>query len=370
MDKHASKMKPAFSVKTPASQYSIYAENGLIDELGDILKAEGVDSTVYIISDSNVWSIHGDQLINSLNRNKLETKVFTVEAGEATKSLSTANRLYEWLANERCERKSTLLALGGGMIGDLTGFVAATFLRGVPFIQVPTSLSAMVDAAIGGKTAVNLPYGKNLVGAFYQPKLVVADLNTLRTLHPRELASGWAEAIKHGLILDASLFNTFEQKYKELNTLDPTLTRSVVQRSMEIKCKVVEQDEKETAGLRMLLNYGHTIGHALESVTEYSSFLHGEAVSVGMVAAGKISNAMGILSHQDLDRYTSVLTNYGLPISSPGIDPDAVINAIQMDKKVNNKQINWVLLTSIGKSFTSPKVDLQIVQDTIRELCS
>ena len=370
MDSKEPSMKPAFSVDAPSSQYLVYAENGLLDELGSILKTQGIDGTVYIISDANVWSSHGEQVVTSLNRNKLESRVFTVEAGEATKNLSTANQLYEWLASERCERKNTLLALGGGMIGDLTGFVAASFLRGIPFIQIPTSLSAMVDASIGGKTAVNLSSGKNLVGAFYQPKLVLADLNTLKTLPARELASGWAEAIKHGLILDSSLFYMFEENHNRLINLEPDLTRSVVQRSMEIKGKIVEQDEKETTGLRMLLNYGHTIGHALESVTNYSSFLHGEAVSVGMVAAGKISVSMGILSNKDLDRYTTVLTNYGLPTACPGIDPDSVLDAIRMDKKVKDKKINWILLTEIGQSFVSSTVDDRVVQDTIKDLCS
>ncbi|MCH2507568.1 MAG: 3-dehydroquinate synthase [Dehalococcoidia bacterium] len=369
MDTDKPSIEPAFSVNAPSSQYSVYADNGLLNELGSVLKTQGIDGTVYIISDSKVWSSHGEQVVTSLNRNELESRVFTVEAGEATKNLSTTNQLYEWLASERCERKSTLLALGGGMIGDLTGFVAATFLRGIPFIQIPTSLSAMVDASIGGKTAVNLSSGKNLVGAFYQPKLVLADLNTLKTLPARELASGWAEAIKHGLILDSNLFYMFEKNNNELINLEPDLTRSVVQRSMEIKGKIVEQDEKETTGLRMLLNYGHTIGHALESVTNYSSFLHGEAVSVGMVAAGKISVSMGLLSNKDLDRYTNVLTNYGLPTSCPGIDPDSVLDAIQMDKKVKDKKINWILLTEIGNSFVSSTVDDRVVQDTIKDIC-
>ena len=199
-------------------------------------------------------------------------------AGEASKSITTAEAVYSWLADHRCERRNLLVALGGGMVGDLTGFVAATFLRGVPFIQAPTSLAAMVDASIGGKTAVNLSVGKNLVGAFYQPRAVMADLETLTTLSYREMASGWAEAIKHGLILDASLFQLFEERVEELMELQPEVSAQVIRRSMEIKARVVEEDEKETLGIRTLLNYGHTTGHALEAVTSYTELLHGEAV--------------------------------------------------------------------------------------------
>ena len=190
------------------------------------------------------------------------------------------------------------------MVGDLAGFVAATFLRGVAVVQAPTSLAAMVDASIGGKTAVNLPAGKNLVGAFYQPRMVAADLTTLRSQSSRELGSGWAEAIKHGLILDPSLYRLFEERVEDLLDLEPEITEEVVRRSMAIKGRIVEEDERETLGRRVLLNYGHTIGHGLEAATEYGSLLHGEAVSVGMAAVGEIRHTMGLISQEEVERYT------------------------------------------------------------------
>lgn len=361
---------PAFSVNTPSSNYPVYVDYDVLGHAGEILVEQNIKGPVYVISDQSVWSLHGEKLVTSLNNSSIQSLAFTFLPGEESKTLATANDIYNWLADNHCERGNTLLALGGGVVGDITGFVASTFLRGIPFIQLPTSLSAMVDASIGGKTGVNLSNGKNLVGAFYQPALVAADLNTLKTLNRRELSSGWAEAIKHGLILDVELFNTFENRSTDLLNLEPSITREVVGKSMAIKGTIVGEDEKETTGLRTLLNYGHTIGHGLEMATGYSSFLHGEAVSIGMIAAGLIGKEMGFIDQQDLDRYTKVLTSYGLPISSPGVDSEIVLNAMKVDKKVKDKKINWVLLEYIGKATTRSNVDEELVRKIVNRLCA
>ena len=347
----------------------MFVEWGILDTFGERLRGLGFDGPVFVITDSNVASSHGERVERALRNAGIEAHCYTVPAGEASKSISTAEAVYSWLAEHRCERRNPIIALGGGMVGDLAGFVAATFLRGVPFIQAPTSLAAMVDASIGGKTAVNLDVGKNLVGAFYQPRAVIADLDTLTTLSYREMASGWAEAIKHGLILDADLFRLFEDRADELMELQPDISAQVIRRSMEIKARVVEEDERETLGRRMLLNYGHTTGHALEAVTHYTELLHGEAVAIGMRAAAEISMGMGLLSPEAAERQNRLLMRFGLPTASPGADPEGVLNAMQLDKKASSKTINWILMEEIGRVSVRSDVPQELVRQTVEGIC-
>ena len=361
---------PAFVVRAPSATYPVYVEWGALDRIGEHLLAAGLRGPVYVVSDSTVAWMYAGRVEQALGNAGLESHFYTVPAGEASKSLATAGELYTWLAERRCERGSTILALGGGMVGDLAGFAAATFLRGVAVVQAPTSLAAMVDASIGGKTAVNLPAGKNLVGAFYQPRMVAADLTTLRSLSAREMASGWAEAIKHGLILDPSLYRLFEERVEDLLDLEPEITEEVVRRSMAIKGRIVEEDERETLGRRMLLNYGHTIGHGLEAATEYNTLLHGEAVSVGMAAVGEIGRHMGLVSQEEVEQYTSVLRSFGLPVAAPGVDPDLVLAAMKMDKKASGRRINWVLLEGIGRAVVRSDVPEDLAEATVRAVCS
>jgi len=276
-----------------------------------------------------------------------------------------ATAMYGWLAELHAQRGHTMVALGGGVVGDLTGFVAATYNRGMGFVQVPTSIMAMVDASIGGKTAVNLPQAKNLVGAFYQPRLVVADVAALRTLAPRETTEGWAEAIKHGLVLDAGLFATFEEQGDHLLALEPELTTDVVRRSMAIKARVVSEDERETTGYRMLLNYGHTIGHGLEAATQYGYFLHGEAISVGMVGAARIGQRLGITSQEVVERQEAALRRFNLPVGAPGVDLERVQAAMALDKKAEGTSIRWVLLEEMGRAV----VHRDVPQAAVREVC-
>ena len=273
--------------------------------------------------------------------------------------------MYKWLADRKAERGHMILAVGGGVVGDLAGFVAATYLRGMPFAQVPTTLLAMMDAAIGGKVAVDLPQGKNLVGAFYQPRFVLSDVKTLGTLPARELTSGWAEAIKHGLILDKELLATFEKNIREIKSLDPEIATQIIRDSVAIKANIVSQDERETLGIRILLNYGHTIGHAIESATQYTQYLHGEAVSIGMMAAASISKSMGLLEASDVERQRTLLSNYGLPINVGALDTADILEAMKSDKKTSRGQINWVLLDGIGNAVTNNRVPDDYVMEAL-----
>jgi 3-dehydroquinate synthetase len=240
----------------------------------------------------------------------------------------------------------------------------------MPLVQVPTSLLAMMDSSIGGKTAVDLPQGKNLVGAFYQPKFVLSDVSTLQTLPARELTSGWAEAIKHGLIMDNELLASFEGRPEAIKSLERDVATDVIRRSVAVKANVVSQDERETLGIRILLNYGHTIGHAIEASTGYGSFLHGEAVSIGMMGAGLIGNRLGLMSSGELDRQRSALEAYGLPLTAGKLDLEAVRNAMLSDKKTSGKSIRWVLLDGIGSAVTRNDISSELVQEALESLSS
>jgi 3-dehydroquinate synthase len=254
------------------------------------------------------------------------------------------------------------------MAGDLAGFVAATFLRGMPWIQVPTSLVAMVDASIGGKVGVNHPEGKNLIGAFYQPNLVLADCEALTTLPQRELISGWAEVIKHGMILDEELVQFLESNASKLAKLEPELITQVIAHSAAIKAQVVSQDEKEKEGKRTILNYGHTVAHGLEAATQYNRFLHGEAVAIGMMGAAKLSQRLGLLPSNAMGRQQALLHKFGLPMSFSGLNLAEIIKAMELDKKTKEKVIRWVLLQDIGKVVIRSNVPQQDVLAVLREL--
>jgi 3-dehydroquinate synthase len=258
--------------------------------------------------------------------------------------------------------------VGGGVVGDLAGYVAATFLRGVPFVQVPTSMAAMVDASIGGKVAVNLPQGKNLVGAFYQPKAVLADVEALSTLGKRELSEGWAEAIKHGFIMDANLVDVFEEHAEALMEVEPEISTEVIRRSMAIKAEVVSQDERETRDIRILLNYGHTIGHALEASTEYGRFMHGEGVAIGMMGAAKMACELGFHGQDVVDRQHELLRRFNLPTTAHGVPVEDIRRAMSLDKKVSGGANRWIMLDGIGQASVRRNVPVELVDRTVREI--
>ena len=354
-------------VKSTQGDYPIWVGWDTIDEIGERLNSILDVSTAYIITDEGVHR-QARRAQFSLEAAGIAAHMFIMPAGETHKTLETVQLVYRWLAERKAERGHMIVAVGGGVVGDLAGFVAATYLRGLPLAQVPTTLLAMMDAAVGGKVAVDLPQGKNLVGAFYQPKFVLVDVSTLQTLPKRALTSGWAEAIKHGLILDRDLLDAFETHRHSLLALEQDVATDIIRRSVAIKANVVSQDERETLGIRILLNYGHTIGHAIESTTGYSSFLHGVAVSVGMMGAARIGNAMGLLADEEVERQRQLLESYGLPLTCGEMDIAAVRNAMMSDKKVAGRAIRWVLLDGIGNAITRNDVPAAVVQQTLEAL--
>ena len=357
-------------VRHSGGRYPVIAEWGILDGLGPRLSGLGMESPAYIITDSNVMNPYGRRVQRSLQKEGIAAHCFIIPPGESSKSFELAQAIYDWLAGLQAERGQTIIAVGGGVVGDLAGFVAATFLRGVPFVQVPTSAAAMVDASIGGKVAVNLPQAKNMVGAFYQPQGVFADVQTLTTLGKRELSEGWAEAIKHGFILDSGLVDVFEEHVESLMAVEPEISTDVIRRSMAIKAEVVSRDERETLGVRILLNYGHTIGHALESSTGYGRFLHGEAVSVGMMGAAHIAQEMGMITKAVVARHQKLLERFDLPTRAPGVAVQEVYRAMSLDKKTVGGSNRFVLLEDVGKAVVRGDVPRDLVEATLNELAA
>ena len=360
--------KLAATVHHSGGSYPVVVGWGILQDLGDRLTELGIQGTAYIITDSNVINPYGRQVQRSLEKAGIAAHVFIVPGGETSKSFAAAQGIYDWLAGLRAERGHAIIAVGGGVVGDLAGFVAATYLRGVPFVQAPTSMAAMVDASIGGKTAVNLPQAKNMVGAFYQPKGVFCDVQALSTLGKRELAEGWAEAIKHGFILDADLVDVFEEHAEALMAVEPEISTRVIRRSAAIKAEIVSQDERETLGVRILLNYGHTIGHALESSTGYGRFLHGEGVSVGMMGAARISQELAMIPGELVARQKRLLERFNLPIRAQGVAVEGLLQAMSLDKKTVGGKARFVLLEEAGKAVVRGDVPQELVEATLQEL--
>jgi 3-dehydroquinate synthase len=345
------------SVKLGSRSYAIKIGGGLLAGLGRECLRLKLGARCAIITDTNVGRRFAKPAFNSLVRAGFSPSLIVVPAGETAKSLKTVQHGYDLLATHRLERNSFIVALGGGVVGDLAGFVAATYLRGVTFVQVPTTLLAQVDSSVGGKVGVNLKAGKNLVGAFYQPKLVLCDLDTLDTLPEREFRAGLAEVIKYGIIYDARLFAQLERDLPKLLRREPETLAGVVARCCEIKAEVVGQDETD-GGLRAILNFGHTIGHAIENISGYGKYLHGEAIAIGQVAATKLSFALTGLSGRDTDRVEDLFKLAGLPgfIKLNAIQRKKLLAAMKLDKKVSGGEIKFVLAERIGKAVWGKRV--------------
>lgn len=357
-------MMKIIDVSLTDKNYQIYIGSDLLRQFGYQLRQVVDGDRVVMVTNPVVNRLYGNLLKQSLLNYGFEVTVLEIPEGEEQKSLQNVSKLYSELSNCNAERSTPILALGGGITGDLTGFVAATYLRGVPFIQIPTTLLAQVDSSIGGKVAVNYNQFKNKIGAFYQPKLVVSDIVTLHTLPAREFASGMAEIIKHAVIWDKNLFDYIEENLDRIKAFnDNVVVEELVFRAIKIKAKIIEQDEKDL-DLRNILNYGHTIGHAIETLSEFK-LKHGEAVAIGMVAAGRISNKMGMLSKKDLYRMKDVLEKTGLVTKAPEVDIAQLIEIMKHDKKVLAGKIRFVLLNSIGKAIMSDIVPLSLVEEAL-----
>ncbi len=328
--------------------YPIYTGHKCLENLGEILKHHLKIRQAVVISDTNVEGIYGQAVMDNLRQADIEGHLAVVAAGEASKSTAVLGQVYDAMFDAQMERRDPVVALGGGVVGDLAGFAAATFKRGTPFIQVPTTLLAMVDSSIGGKTAINHPRGKNMIGAFYQPQFVLADVATLQTLPPRELGCGLAETVKHGIIRDGTFFAWLEEHTQDILALRPEIMAELVERNCRIKAAVVGADERE-AGLRGILNLGHTVGHALETVLKTRDIHHGEAVSIGMVAALRLAAGRGLITAADAERIMALLRTFKLPVKLEGDIPvEELYAAMQQDKKVAAGKITFVLPTKIG----------------------
>ena len=355
-------------VHTSQGNYPVIVGRDVIDDLGLELQKTGQQGRAFIVADEVMFSNPVRRTQEALERGGYETHVLAMEIGESSKNIATLEVVYSWLADRRAERGDVVVAMGGGVIGDLVGFVAATWLRGVSVVQVPTSLTAMVDSSIGGKTGVNLPQGKNLLGAFHQPKLVVQDIVHLETLPPREMAAGWAEAVKHGLILDADLLDTFERLAPQMVALEGDSPVEAIRRSVAIKGDIVSADEFETGDRRVLLNYGHTIGHAIEAVSGYGQYLHGEAVAIGMMAAAGIASRLGMIDAELVERQLRLLESYNLPTKAEHLDSAAIIDATKSDKKSRGGTIRWVLLEGPGQATTRRDVPEDVVIEALQDV--
>lgn len=303
-----------------------------------------------IVTNTTVGPLYADRLAEALRGQGIQVETLMLPDGEAYKTMQTIETILDWLLAQGCERKTTLIALGGGVVGDMTGFAAAIYQRGIPFIQVPTTLLAQVDSSVGGKTGVNHPRGKNMVGAFYQPRLVLADLSTLRTLPDREYAAGLAEIIKYGLIDDLAFFEWLEANMAALKRRDAVAVEYAVARSCSNKARIVGMDEKEQ-GVRALLNLGHTFGHAIESGLGYGVWLHGEAVAAGMVLAAEVSQRLGHIAPADVARIKALIAQAGLPSAAPELGFARWMELMSQDKKVEAGRIRFVLMRALGESY-------------------
>jgi len=348
------------------NSYEIKVGSGFLNLVGDELVKLGMKGKVIVITNPKVNHLWGEHLNISLRAAGLHASLIEVPDGEEYKSLEQAGKLYEQLSEIRAERVTPVLALGGGVIGDLAGFAAATYMRGVPLVQIPTTLLAQVDSSTGGKVAVNHGRLKNIIGTFYQPKLVIADTGTLRTLAPVEFLNGLAEVIKHGVILDRDLFQKLERGIQQLKSLDEGFLEDVIYRSICIKAEIVEKDERDT-GLRNVLNYGHTVGHAIETVSDFK-IKHGNAVAIGIVAAGRISQKMGILPQSARERIELMLQKAGLPVKFSDLDVMRIMDMMGYDKKKIDGKLRFVLLRNIGEAFISDEVSPKLIEQVLREL--
>ena len=346
--------------------YPILIGSDLLSKLSDYLLDYQLTDEIYIITDDNVHKLYASKALERLEANGLQAKIFTVPPGESSKSLTIANELYTQLLKTNASRKSTIVALGGGVVGDLAGFVAATFMRGVKFVQVPTTILSDVDSSVGGKVGVNHDLGKNLIGAFYHPEFVLMDPHVLTTLPERDIISGFAEIVKYGFIWDNNLYSLIKDNLPQLFSLsDYKGLENILMRCCEIKSEIVRQDEKEM-GLRAILNFGHTIGHAIENAVEYESLLHGEAIIYGMRGALFLSMIKGLASKEIVKNGLKLLSHFNIPVIPKQVDVDKIIEAMSRDKKRSKDGQLWILIKDIGKvDFTR-----NVSEDDVRKAIS
>jgi len=344
--------------------YDIVLGNSILDGIGEELKAFHLSPKIAVVSNPTVFSLYGERISDSIRNAGFDLLTVTIPDGEEHKNLATLQQIYNELLRYRLDRKSAVVALGGGVVGDIAGFAASTYMRGIPYIQVPTTLLAQVDSSVGGKTGVDHELGKNMIGAFWQPKLVWVDGDTLKTLPERQFRAGLAEVIKYGVIYDSELFAFLEKNKDSIMNLNEEALIHIIKRSCEIKAGVVSQDERE-AGLRAILNYGHTIGHAIETVTGYTRFLHGEAVAIGMHLEARLAEKLGLIPEDQAVRIKNLIESYGLPAEKPNdLKEQSLFLSMQLDKKAVAGELKFILPEKIGEV----RIQEGISDKTLREL--
>jgi 3-dehydroquinate synthase len=346
-----------FRVELGPNSYPVHTGAGLIDRLGEFARATGLAAgRAAIVTDQNVARLYAERTRASLSAAQFDAVLIEIPAGEASKSLATYERVMNAMVEAGLDRAGAVFALGGGVVGDLAGFAAATYMRGIPVVQVPTSVVAQVDSALGGKTGIDHRRGKNLIGAFYQPRLIVADVAALKTLREREFREGLAEVIKYGAIMDAPQFAALEADLPAILARDMTKLEAMVEWSLRCKAAIVARDERES-GLRKVLNFGHTVGHAIEAASDYSRYLHGEAVAIGMVVAARLSRVHAGLPEADERRLLRLLEDAGLPVVMPDwrggseLDSERFAKALRLDKKRSGDAIDFVLISALGSAL-------------------
>lgn len=364
---------PTVFIDLAEKSYEVHVDNGLLPKAGELMRQKGISQNIALISNETVFTLYGSPLIHSLEQQGFRVTPFVIPPGEQTKSLSQAERISNDMASKGFDRKSAIVALGGGVIGDLAGFIASIYYRGIPFVQIPTTILSQVDSSVGGKTGVNLPAGKNLIGAFHHPRLVIADTETLLSLPKPVLIEGVAEMIKHAAIRDADMIPLLEKTAPRFSQGDIkpilSLLPGLIARNVAIKARIVEADEKETLGLRALLNFGHTIGHGIEAAVPYGELLHGEAVSLGMRAALYLSVKHAALSREEESRLLRLMHDTGLPMTLPAsISQKTIMEKLSKDKKFEAGQIRFVLIKSLGDAVVSSSLSAGDMADGIDHL--
>jgi len=358
-------------VKVPFGKKSYKAIIGLkLSRLGEILRTNfNFDDTCAVVSALPIFEKYGEQLVDVLSGSGFTVHVVLIKDGEEFKNLDSLTTIYDGLAAANMGRNSCLVAFGGGVIGDVAGFAAATYLRGIPVIQVPTTLLAMVDSCLGGKTGIDLPQGKNLVGSFYQPALVFIDTSTLASLGERDISSGLAEIIKYGIMQDIEFFEFVERNILQIRRLKKDVLDRVIWKSLLIKARIVSWDAEERSGQRMILNLGHTLGHAIEAATDYQRFRHGEVVALGLVASAIVSFRLNYLNQKDIERIKSIIALAELPQRIPAdISKEAILRAVPYDKKISKGQLIFVLPVEIGKVKITDEVSIDLIGEIVEEL--
>ena len=339
--------------------YQISIGTRILDRVGSVVGSCCPTQHAVVVTDENVEQPHAMNVAKNLQESGVQTDLVVLPSGESTKSIEVAEQLWKKCLEVEVNRKSIIVAVGGGVIGDLAGFIAATYARGLRFLQIPTTLLAQVDSSVGGKVGINLPDAKNMVGAFWQPAGVLIDTATLDTLPAREYRAGLAEVVKYGVILDEEFFEYLERTESDINQRKPSVLIDIVERSCQLKAKIVSEDEREESGLRVVLNYGHTFAHALESVTGYRELLHGEAVSIGMLCASRLAEHLGRFDHASTERQAALLQNLGLPVAVPQVDHANILKAFRSDKKSEGNNLRFVLPSRIGKVELVEHIDPQ-----------